>query len=170
MMGKPNLEQRLIDYIWTSRDRFYLLAYSYVRNEQDALDIVQDSIQKALINLETLQDKNQIKNWFYTIVRRTAIDFIRKHHRMTTIDDEALLSLSEQKHDVYRDPDLHNALAELSTIHREVIILRYFEDMKIEEVAKVLNINTNTVKSRLYKALKILKLELQDDEGVDTNE
>src|SRR5690606_16587937 len=143
-MGKPNLEKRLIDYIWSSRDRFYLLAYSYVKNEQDALDIVQDSIQKALTNLHTLQDQAQIKSWFYTIVVRTSIDFLRRHKRITTIADEAVLSLTEQVSDVYEDLDLHNALAQLPDIYREVIILRYFEDLKIGDVAKALDINTNT--------------------------
>lgn len=164
-MGKPNLEKLLIDYIWSSRDRFYLLAYSYVKNEQDALDIVQDSIQKALTNLHTLQDQAQIKSWFYTIVVRTSIDFLRRHKRITSIADEAVLSISEQVNDVYEDSDLHNALDQLPDIYREVIILRYFEDLKIGDVAKALDINTNTVKSRLYKALKILKIELQEHEG-----
>ncbi|URN95683.1 MAG: RNA polymerase sigma factor [Candidatus Pristimantibacillus lignocellulolyticus] len=166
---KPNLERRLIDYIMNNKNRFYLLAYSYTHNEQDALDIVQDSIRKALEHLDSLHGEPQMKSWFYQIVVRTSIDFLRKHKRTSVVEDQVLETMMTAQMDTYTDLDLQVALHQLPTIYREVIILRFFEDMKIEDIAHVLNNNINTVKARLYKALKILKIEMQDEEGASCN-
>ncbi|HIW31878.1 MAG TPA: RNA polymerase sigma factor [Candidatus Paenibacillus intestinavium] len=160
---KPNLEGKLIDFIMDNKNRFYLLAYSYTHQEQDALDIVQESIRKALEHLDTLHGEPQMKSWFYQIVVRTSIDFLRKHKRTSVVEDPVLESLLSQQIDTYADLDLQVALHQLPTMYREIIILRFFEDMKIEDIAHVLNSNINTVKARLYKALKILRIELQDE-------
>lgn len=165
-MSNSHVEQLFVDFIRTNKERFYLLAYSYTKNEQDALDVVQDSIHKALQSLDTLKNEQQLKSWFYKIVVRTAIDFLRKYKRIQVMEDDKLAFFSPQQIDTYENTDLEMALSELPSNYREVIILRYFEDLKIEDVAHVLDTNISTVKSRLYKALKLLKVQLQDGEGI----
>ena len=165
-MKRSQMELLFVPFIRANKERFYYLAYSYIKNEQDALDVVQDSIQKALLSLSTLRDEKQLKSWFYKIVVCTSIDFLRKHNRELVVDDEKLAIITPQKVDTYNNVDLTNALNNLSRTYREVIILRYFEDLKIEDVAHILEININTAKSRLYKALKLLRIQLQDEEGL----
>lgn len=58
--------------------------------------------------------------------------------------------------------DLHEAISQLPPHLRTIILLRFFEDMKLEEIARITRTNLSTVKSRLYKALKLLKLEMED--------
>lgn len=65
--------------------------------------------------------------------------------------------------DVYSDIDLKRTLEDLPAKYRSVIVLRYFEDMKISEVAEVLNENNNTIKTRLYQALQLLRVKLKDE-------
>ena len=158
------IETAFITFIRSNQQSIYRLAYSYTKNEQDALDIVQDSIQKGWLALERLTHTDQLKSWFYTILVRTAIDFLRKHHRIVLVGDEALQQLPE--HDTYENVDLQQALQQLPIQLREVIILRYFEDLKIEEVAHILQLPLSTTKSRLYKALKLLKIELEQEEVI----
>ena len=165
-MKRSQMELLFVPFIRANKERFYYLAYSYTKNEQDALDVVQDSIQKALLSLSTLRDEKQLKSWFYKIVVCTSIDFLRKHNRELVVDDEKLANITPQKVDTYNNVDLTNALNNLSRTYREIIILRYFEDLKIEDVAHILEININTAKSRLYKALKLLRIQLQDEEGL----
>lgn len=160
----PTIEELFINYVRDNKNQLYLLAYSYVKNEQDALDVVQDSIQKGWVALEKLENHSQMKSWFYKIVVRTAIDFLRKMKRIRVTDDETLLYLCEETKDTYKDTDLNNALDTLPLSLKQVIILRYFEDLKLEDVSDVLEIPLSTAKSRLYKALKLLKIELQDEE------
>ncbi|MFJ7735766.1 RNA polymerase sigma factor [Lysinibacillus sp. NPDC097287] len=163
-------EEVFVQFIRENKERFYLLAYSYTKNEQDALDVVQDSIQKAMIALNNIEKVDYMKSWFYKIVVRTAIDFLRKHKRLQIMDDETLHHLTPAQEDKYENVDLEHALAELPQMYREIIILHYFEDLKIADVADILGINLSTTKSRLYKALKILKIQLQDTEGEMTHE
>ena len=73
-------------------------------------------------------------------------------------------SLPEQiTEDSYQNVDLMRALEKLEEKDRAVIVLRYFEDYKLGEIADVLEENVNTVKSRLYRSIKKLKMQLNND-------
>lgn len=163
-MDYDGAERLFVPFIRGNKERFYLLAYSYTKNEQDALDIVQDSIQKALQSLHRLQYEEQLKSWFYKIVVNTALDFLRKQKRVHVMEEGQLEFFTPSQQDQYENPDLEVALEQLPTMYREVVILRYFEDLKIQDIAHILNVNINTVKSRLYKALTLLKIQLQGEE------
>ena len=109
-------EEVFVQLIREQKERFYLLAYSYTKNEQDALDIVQDSIQKAMLSLDRLETVDYMKSWFYKIVVRTAIDFLRKHNRLQVTDDTTLQYLTPAQVDKYENLDLEHALEELPTM------------------------------------------------------
>ncbi|MFO1445478.1 sigma-70 family RNA polymerase sigma factor [Bacillus sp. Bva_UNVM-123] len=156
-------EEVFVDFVRGNKENFYRLAFSYVKNKEDALDIVQDSIHKAMVSFHTLQDEKMLKSWFYRIVVNTSLDFLRKHKRVHIIDAETMEFISQGKEDHYDNLDLERAIEQLPPEYRNIIVLRYFEDLKIEEVAAVLEENTNTIKTRLYKALKILRIEMQDE-------
>lgn len=104
-----------------------------------------------------------MKSWFYRIVINTSLDFLRKHKRVRPVDDVTLELHGPIMEDVYQNVDLEQAMEELPTAYRTVIVLRYFEDLKIEEMAEVLNENVNTVKTRLYQALNKLRVKMKDD-------
>lgn len=151
------------EFIRENKGSFYRLAYSYVRNKEDALDIVQDSIHKGLVSLNTLQDPKVMKSWFYRIVVNTSLDFLRKHKRVSIVDSETMEYISSGKEDSYENVDLERALEQLPLEYRSIIVLRYFEDLKIDEVASVMGENNSTIKTRLYKALKLLRIEMKDE-------
>ena len=65
--------------------------------------------------------------------------------------------------DTYKDVDLWNALATLEDKDRTVIILRYFEDYKISDIADIMEENVSTVKSRLYRGIKKLRIQMEND-------
>ena len=159
-MGNKDIEKLIADYVIEHQQSLYRLAYSYVKNEQDALDIVQDAIIKAISSKETLKHPEFMKTWIYTIVANTALDYIRRHKKVIVSDDEFLSSLDTGNVDQYQDIDLQKALNELPADYRSIIVLRYFEDLKIEDVANVLGENINTVKTRLYKALEKLRIQM----------
>lgn len=158
---KPTWEQMIAEYVMQNKENFYRLAYSYVQNQQDALDIVQDSIQKAMLS-NTLKDYKVMKSWFYKIIVNTSLDYLRRKNKLTVVDDTTIQLHSPGVSDHYEDIDLHRALNELPPDYRSVIVLRYFEDLKIEEVADILELNVNTIKTRIYKALKLLRIQMDD--------
>lgn len=153
----------LIEFMRRNKENVYRIAYSYVKNKEDALDIFQDSVQKALISFDKLQDVKTIKSWFYRIVVNTSLDFLRKHKRVSIVDSDTMEFISQGREDIYENFDLERAIERLPQEYQIIIVLRYFEDLKIDEVAAVLEENTNTIKARLYKALKLLRIEMQDD-------
>ena len=157
-MFKSLKRTKVEKYIIDNKDSFYRIAYSYTKNEEDALDVVQEAMYKALYSVENIKEVNYIKTWFYKILVRTSIDFIRKYNNMTDID----LIDETGEYDKYTDLDLRRALEELPIEYKSIIILRFFEDLKIEEVAIILDENVNTVKTRLYTALKKLKLKIEE--------
>ena len=97
------------------------------------------------------------KKW---IVVNTAVDFIRKNRKEFAVDEV----YETGKEDTYKDFDTIQALNVLDEKERAVIVLRFFEDQKLKDIAGILNENTNTVKTILYRGLKKLKIELTEGE------
>ncbi|MCM3757299.1 RNA polymerase sigma factor [Sporosarcina aquimarina] len=147
-------------FLLDNKNAHYRIAYSYVKNKENALDIVQDAIFKALQSIDRLGEIKYLKTWFYRILVNTSIDFIRKHQRVTVMDNEILDGYLPQSEDDPTDMDLNDAIDALTPDEKSLIILRFFEDLKIEEVAAVLGENVNTTKTKLYRTLKKLRVEI----------
>jgi RNA polymerase sigma-70 factor (ECF subfamily) len=161
-IAKKDIKKQIADYVIANKEVYYRLAYSYVRNTNDALDIVQESIFKALSSIASLKEPNYIKTWFYRIVVNTSLDFLRKQKKLVIVEEETLCSLDFGDIDDYQDIDLQTALDALPDNYRSIVILKYFEDLKLEEIAEILNENVNTVKTRLYKSLKVLRMKIEE--------
>ncbi|RDY27258.1 RNA polymerase subunit sigma-70 [Romboutsia weinsteinii] len=158
-LEKYKKEKAFKMYVVENKDSFYRIAYTYVKNQDDALDIVQESICKGLDKIKSLKDVDSIKPWFYKLLINTSIDYIRKNKKyIQGIEEIAINSFVEHEIDV--DIDIQVALDSLPKDSKSIIILRYFEDMKISDIATVLGENENTIKTRLYKSLKLLKAKI----------
>lgn len=154
-------EKTIKQYIVDNKEALYRFAYTYVHNEDDALDVVHDAICKSLTNINTLKDTDSIKSWIYRIVANCAIDNIRKNKKyVISSDDLEVDDLVD--YDKYEDIDLQRALDQLPEKYRTIIVLRYFEDMKIGDIAQILDENENTIKTRLYNALAKLKISISE--------
>ena len=125
-MHKENLKKRIADYIISNKEKYYRVAYSYVKNADDALDIIQESIYKAVSQVDSLQDISYINTWFYRIIVNTSIDFLRKQKKVIPVDNEVLASFVSEINDKYENFDLQRAKDNLPEKFRTVVILRYF--------------------------------------------
>lgn len=152
-------EKEVKKFIIDNKEALYRFAYTYVKNEDDALDIVHDAICKCLKNIDNLNDIGKIKSWIFQITSNTAIDYIRKNKKYELVSDDLLME-EVAINDEYKDIDLQRALERLPEKYRTIVILRYFEDMKISEIATVLDEKESTIKTRLYKALDKLKISI----------
>lgn len=153
-----NVKEILIDYIENNQEKLYRVAFSYLKNEESALDVVQESIEKALKNIDKLKEKEYIKTWFYRILINECLQYIKKNKRIITCELQEIENKIDWNDNITTEGmDIYNHIQKLNEKVRIVIILRFFEDMKIEEIATITKTNVNTVKSRLYKGLKELK-------------
>lgn len=141
-------------------EKYYRLAYSYMGNQEDALDVVQESAYKAIRDSKKVENENYISTWIYRIVVNTAIDMLRKRKKEginTQIEDYEM-----PVEDTYSDSDLAVALNRLKAEERLVITLRYFEELSLEEISDIAGEPLSTIKSRLYRALKKLRVDLEE--------
>ena len=159
-MNAEAIQKKVEEQVLDSYEAMYRLAYTYVKNEDDALDIVQESVYKAIKYAGRIRQEQHIRTWLWRIVMNTAVDFIRKNHK--EIAEEQMEDVG--KEDVYQDFDTIEALEILDEREKTVVVLRFFEDQKLDDIARILNENTSTVKTVLYRSLKKLKIRLTEGE------
>lgn len=157
--------QAVTEYIVAGQTDFYRLAYSYVKDRETALDIVQESVVKALTKADSLREPAYLKTWFYRILINECMNCFRRGKRVVPLD-ETVEGRAAPERDEAERLDLYDAIARLGEKEQTIIKLRFFEDMKLEEIAQATRTNLNTVKSRLYKALGRLR-ELTGEELSD---
>ena len=136
-MKYPDISKAVEQEILASYDKLYRLAFSYVKNEQDAMDVVQESVYKAMKNASQIKEKKYIKTWLWRIVINTAVDATRHQSRFVS-DDQVQ---EEGQEDRYEDTDIMAALDTLEEKERKVIMLKVFEEWTIREIADCLHEN-----------------------------
>lgn len=170
LKGKKTREELVEELVLENYNKYYRLAFSYVRNEDDALDIVQNGVYKAILHSGDLKKKEYAGTWIYRIMLNEIRDFLKKPktYSVDSMEEDGrggeLQKLAAE--DSYENVDLTRALDSLSVEDKLVVQLRFFEDRKLEEIAEILNENVSTVKSRLYRSLKKLKIKLAQDEEI----
>ena len=152
-------EKIIEDVLTENYGQFYRLAYGYVRNEEDALDIVQESAYKAIKEAEKLKNPAFAKTWIYRIVINTAISQLRKKRETVSLDEAAEIAVNAS----YGNADLQKALSGLTDEQKTLIRLRFFEDKTQTEVAGILHMNQVQVCRQEKKTLlKLRRLALQE--------
>lgn len=143
-------------------DKYYRLAFCYASNAEDAMDIVQEGACRAIAAAEQLKYPRFADTWVYRIMINTAREYLRRNRREVTAGEELP---EEGREDTYEETDLYRALQQLDEKERTIVICKYFEDMTLDEIADTEKENVNTVKSRLYRALKKLRVYLEEPAG-----
>ncbi len=159
---KPKHYDCLIEYIIKNQNKFYRLAYSYVRNQEDALDVVQSAVCKALEKSNTLRNENAIKTWFYTILVNESLHILNEKKRTVPVKEEAIIGADYEEKGFELHDEMHEKINQLAVDEQSIIRMRFFEEMSLDEISEVMKMNLNTVKSKLYRALKKLKVMIKE--------
>ena len=147
------MQSKVEQVILSSYESMYRLAYSYVRNEQDAMDVVQESAYKCIAHAAEIRQEQYIKTWVWRIVMNTALEW-KKHLQREVATDQWK---EEAKEAMYTNLDVQKALHSLDEREQMIITLYYYEGFKLEEVAQIMEMNLSTLKSTLYRSLKKMK-------------
>ena len=144
-------------------DRLCREAYIRCKYEEDVKEIVQETIYKAYRNIRSLKEPQYFKTWLSRILINVANDYLRNKGMVDLELDET----SYVKEVVIEDKieikiDLYNAIDELEDKYKDAVILRYIDDLKIEDISKILDRPVNTIKTHLRKALKDMKKMLKE--------
>ena len=157
------LYEQLTALLLSDQQKFYRLAYSYCHDPETTMDIVQSAACKALEKYTTLKEPAYLKTWFYRILINESLDYLRRSKREQledTLPEDPAHKPLEQKADHL---DLHQAIQQLPVETKTIVLLHYFEDMTLKQIAQITETNESTVKSRLYSGLKKLRLSLEEE-------
>ena len=140
------------------RDWAVGLAWRFTGNEADALDVTQQAFMYLLRKLPRLRLTARLTTFLYTVIRHRAIDLARRRRRRPAVHAELdALPADPAPPGRAAHEDLMTVLDRLPEARREVLLMRYVEDMALAEIAEALDIPLGTVKSRIHNALRALR-------------
>ncbi len=157
-MKSAKLQQQIENEILQSYQSLYRLAYSYVKNPDDAMDVVQESAYKAILHADEMRFRETVKGWLCRIVVNTALDLIRRRKRESLTEEIP----ETGREDTYENIDVMRALDTLDEREKTVVMLRFFQDMKLSEISSITGESLSSVKSILYRSLRKLKVKLTE--------
>ena len=149
------------------RDNVYRLAYRMCGNAYDADEAAQEAFVAAWRALPNFRGDAKFSTWLYRLTTNAAIDVMRREKRHQTVGDGEMIEVADDadspQETVERTEQqeaVQEALATLSEEYREVLLLRYMEELDYAEIAEVLQLPSGTVKSRINRAKAALKAAL----------
>ena len=150
---------------WEKRVYNYLLRIT--ANREDALDLTQDVFLKAYQNLRKLDDPGRFAPWLYRIAHNEAYSMFRKRRPEADVEeiepegtDTGITVGGSSVFPIELNLAVASALGRLSPDQREAVVLKIYQGFKFEEMAEILACPVSTVKSRVYTALELLKVDL----------
>lgn len=156
-------EHELMNLIDQHKNQLYRIAYSYVKNEQDALDVIQEAVCRAIVNQNTLRETAYMKSWLIRIVINCALDICKRNAKVKSVTPEILENqMADENSSLDEILDLRKAIEALGEPQKTLIQLRFYEDLTLEETAQIMEMPLGTVKSHIYRTLNRLKIELRE--------
>jgi RNA polymerase sigma-70 factor (ECF subfamily) len=170
--GLRRRDPALIDYLIEQyRYRLFRYLLMLTGNRQEAEDLFQETWMRVLEKGHQYKPRWKFEVWLFTIARHLAIDFQRRRQPQSIdallqplgtsqtleLEDTTSPSAFEQAFQGEEAASVAAALAHLPPSYREVLTLRFHEDMQLEEIARVVDSPLSTVKSRLYRGLEALR-------------
>lgn len=137
--------------------------YCLLDNNQIAEDIFQDTWLIVIRRIHALKETEAFSPWLYCIARNKVYEQFRRQKKFYDLDEKIIIQ-NNSVEDKFSNDDaakIHNALEKLKPIHKEILMLRFLEQMRYDQIAKVINCNAGTVKSRIYYAKLALKKEME---------
>jgi RNA polymerase sigma factor (sigma-70 family) len=159
-LGEPDAFDELIA-------RWHGPLWSYVRRmvgqDEEAKEVLQDVWLKVVRGIARLREGSHLRAWLFGIARRTLMDRLRRRYAAPAQDDVDMADLPADEDEPDREMDLAAldvALAALPLVERETVTLFYLRELSLSEVAQALDVPPGTVKSRLFRARRLLRERL----------
>lgn len=151
------------DKVLEAQSTLYHVSKSILTHEQDCEDAVQGAILKAYNKLDTLKKEQYFKTWLVRILINECYSLKSKEHSQVPYEEYLESEKADDKEDY---SELYMAIQNLPERIRITIVLYYVDGYSVEEIKQILGIPTGTVKSRLAKGRKLLKIKLENMEAI----
>ena len=165
------------DIVNLYQHKLYQICYRMLGNKQEAEDIAQEAFVRAYINLHSYDQKRKFSTWLYRIATNLCIDRIRKKKPDYYLDAEVAgtdgldmysqIAANERlPEDVVTDMELQERIQyEISRLpdkYRSVIVLKYIEELSLQEISEILDMPLGTVKTRIHRGREALRKQLNN--------
>lgn len=149
--------------------RLYRSCLLLVSDEKEAEDVLQDVLVKVVRHIRSFRGESGLYTWLYRIALREVQDRWRKYHPQCLMENlpeqEDGINVEEEFFRQEEIERVREAIHTLSAEHRQVIVMFYYEKFSISETAQFLSVAENTVKSRLHRARKWIRMQLEEEGG-----
>lgn len=141
----------------------YRMAYVYMKNQEDALDVVQDVAYQSFKDIHTLKNPEYLKTWLIRITINCAINNINKRKKVVLLNTQHEEFLdSGVDEDLPLTLTLQDVIELLQEDEKSVVMLRFYQNYTFKEISQTLEIPLGTAKSILYRALQKLRHKLKE--------
>jgi RNA polymerase sigma-70 factor (ECF subfamily) len=158
--------QSFVRLVALYQKKVYLLAYSYFKNREDAMEILQETFLRFYQKVDMFQEGRNFQSWLLQIAKNLCIDYDRKHYKrrremesLKTVEELDLAAENEGREE--RSSDLKKifgrCLEQLAERQRMIFTMRHYNGLKYQEIARILGISIGTVKSLHFKAVQNLR-------------
>lgn len=155
-----------------NKNEIYKMAYLYTHQSDCASDIFQNTVYRAFKSIKKLKDPLLFNTWLMRITINCCRDFLKKKKQITDNELQGVeedfdpIAAIEDEENVFESLctkiDIQQAMEQLDISLRTVILLRFYKDLSLAQISEVLECPLSTVKTRLYRALTVLRDNLQD--------
>ena len=146
----------------------YRMAFLYVKNEEDALDVMQEVAYRTFKNIKSLKNVQYFKTWITKITINCAIDHIRQNGKMISLESEFIENMEQisetQEKEIILKATVEDLMNVLEVEEKSVILLKYYQEYSFREISELLQLPLGTVKTILYRALKKLREKAKEME------
>ncbi|XXM71598.1 RNA polymerase sigma factor SigW [Lysinibacillus sphaericus] len=158
------------------RDKVFQICFRMLGNRHEAEDIAQEAFIRAYVNIETFNQKRKFSTWLFRIATNLCIDRIRKKKPDYYLDAEVagtdgLTMYSQVAADVQMPEDevenmelqetIQKEISKLPEKYRSVIVLKYIEELPLQEISEILDMPLGTVKTRVHRGREALRKQLK---------
>jgi len=162
-VGSQLNKDTFTDKVLEAQSSLYHISKTILAHEQDCEDAVQGAILKAYNKLDTLKKEQYFKTWLVRILINECYSVKSKKHSQVPYEEYCESAKADDKKDY---SELNMAIQNLPERIRITIVLYYVDGYSVEEIKQILGIPTGTVKSRLAKGRKLLKIKLENMEAI----
>lgn len=141
----------------SEKEKLYRVAFTYVRNEDDAVDVFQQTILLAMESIHQVKEPKYFSTWLTRICINLSINVLRKNQKVISIENIKVEDAVGKNVSIEEKIDLLDAIYKLDEKYKTVLILRYYHDLTLEQIAININEPLGTVKTNIKRGLEKLK-------------
>ncbi|WP_169908031.1 sigma-70 family RNA polymerase sigma factor [Priestia abyssalis] len=157
-------DQAFLKLFQQYEEDIYRMAYVYVKNKDDALDVVQEVAYQSFKKIDTLKKPEYVKTWLMKITMNCAMNVVKKNKKVVQLKTDYEEFIGTNNEDIPLSISLQGLIDVLEEDEKSIVLLRFYHNHTFKEISELLDIPLGTAKSVLYRALDKLRKGFKEDD------